>query len=219
MKLPLHYVQGHTCNTLVIDQKYYLLYLMNKLKSFGVKFVQRRLNSIKELYHDDYSIIVNCSGLGSVVIANDDTMYPVRGQVVRIIAPWLQSVWHFGTSYIIPQIDTCVIGGTAEKGLWDTNPSFETTQTLLTNASEIFPGITTARIESVSVGLRPGRAPLRLASEVITLDDASNDDVRTSKQVLVCHNYGHGGSGVTLAYGCAQDLVLNHILPWLQRVA
>ena len=28
-----------------------------------------------------------------------------------------------------------------------------------------------------------------------------------SKQLVVVHNYGHGGSGVTLHWGCAADVV------------
>ena len=69
---------------------------------------------------------------------------------------------------------------------------------------ELFPAIRDAPIEKVWVGLRPGRTPLRLESEV-----------RAGK--LVIHNYGHGGSGITLAMGCAEDVVRNHIMPNLAK--
>lgn len=52
------------------------------------------------------------------------------------------------------------------------------------------------------MGLRPGRAPLRLESEVVDT-------------VPVVHCYGHGGSGITLAMGCANDAVRNHVAPRL----
>lgn len=68
-----------------------------------------------------------------------------------------------------------------------------------------------APIHQVNVwaGLRPSREPLRLDSErrIKSLSQPSD--------VLVCHCYGHGGSGVTLSWGCAEDLVLNHIMPYL----
>jgi hypothetical protein len=35
------------------------------------------------------------------------------------------------------------------------------------------------------------------------------------RPLLVCHNYGHGGSGITLAMGCADDIVKNHVEPFL----
>ncbi len=52
-------------------------------------------------------------------------------------------------------------------------------------------------------GLRPYRDPLRLESELL-------------EGKLIVHNYGHGGSGITLAMGCAEDVVKNHIIPYLQ---
>ena len=58
-------------------------------------------------------------------------------------------------------------------------------------------------------GLRPSREPLRLDSEKRKKSTSDSNDV------LVCHCYGHGGSGVTLAWGCAEDIVLNHIIPYL----
>jgi len=56
------------------------------------------------------------------------------------------------------------------------------------------------------VGLRPGRSPLRLDSEVLGA-------------VPVVHCYGHGGSGITLAMGCAEDVVSNHVAPRLKLSA
>ncbi len=51
-----------------------------------------------------------------------------------------------------------------------------------------------ARVRSGSVGLRPGREEVRLERE------------RHGSR-LVVHNYGHGGAGVTLSWGCADEVV------------
>ena len=59
------------------------------------------------------------------------------------------------------------------------------------------------RKENAWVGLRPGRAPLRLESEMV-------------RSVPVVHCYGHGGSGITIGMGCAQDVVVNHVAPLLK---
>ena len=44
------------------------------------------------------------------------------------------------------------------------------------------------------VGLRPGRMEVRLEREE-----------KNGKYLI--HNYGHGGSGVTLSWGCADEVV------------
>lgn len=83
------------------------------------------------------------------------------------------------------------------------------------------------------MGLRPSRVPLRLDSEIKEANEGRQrkeiNEINESegsenngnsvnngrKSVLHAHCYGHGGSGVTLSWGCAEDLVLNHILPFL----
>jgi D-amino-acid oxidase len=61
---------------------------------------------------------------------------------------------------------------------------------LLTRARALVPQVAGARVVGHRVGLRPGRPQVRL--------ERAGD---------VIHCYGHGGAGVTLAYGCARDVV------------
>ncbi len=56
------------------------------------------------------------------------------------------------------------------------------------------PSLEAAEVLGHWVGLRPGREGIRLELEEI--------GGRT-----VIHNVGHGGSGLTLAWGCAGDVV------------
>lgn len=49
------------------------------------------------------------------------------------------------------------------------------------------------------VGLRPGREMVRLETET----RRSKDHKKTS----IIHNYGHGGCGVTLCWGCADEVL------------
>ena len=41
--------------------------------------------------------------------------------------------------------------------------------------------------------------------------DSGRTEVRLDKEIIsdkiVIHNYGHGGSGVTLSWGCAEEVV------------
>jgi D-amino-acid oxidase len=191
MGLPSRFVKGFTFGTLVIEQKYYLKFLTDKLTDAGVSFVQRKIEDIQELIDGSnpvgsFDAIINCTGLGSAKsVVHDEEMYPIRGQVLRVKAPWINNVWFFGTSYIIPNVDTVVLGGTAQKGNWDTTVSLADTEKILGDIAEVFPSIRDAPIENVWAGLRPGRTPLRLESEVMSGHDGHS--------VLVVHCYGHGG--------------------------
>lgn len=56
---------------------------------------------------------------------------------------------------------------------------------------------------ALQVGLRPGRASVRLELEQVELQEAAQQAQR--RRLPVVHNYGHGGAGLTLAWGCAGD--------------
>lgn len=53
-----------------------------------------------------------------------------------------------------------------------------------------------APVLNIAVGLRPVRTRIRLEMETIKVDN---------KVLRIVHNYGHGGAGITLSYGCALE--------------
>ena len=112
---------------------------------------------------------------------------------------------------VLRRFKDVVVGGTAQLGNWDTNVDEKETKEILDRVSEFEPTIKNATIIDQWVGLRPVRDCVRLEKEVM--------DVKTqygSKLKLqVVHNYGHGGAGMSLFWGCAlevKDLVLNALL-------
>ena len=60
---------------------------------------------------------------------------------------------------------------------------------LFENAYKVFPELRDQKVIGSWAGIRPYR-PL----------------VRVEKEGKVIHNYGHGGSGFTLAWGCAEEV-------------
>lgn len=68
-----------------------------------------------------------------------------------------------------------------------------------------------ASVEREWVGLRPGRSRVRLEAQ----------DLATGghRRLRVVHNYGHGGGGITLHWGCAGHAVrlVQHSLRHLQE--
>jgi glycine/D-amino acid oxidase-like deaminating enzyme len=90
-----------------------------------------------------------------------------------------------------------VVGGTYFKYDGNTVPSIANRDDILTRASVFVPelrDVANVKITGEYVGLRPYRDVTRLE-----LEDAAK--ARTNCPVI--HNYGHGGSGVTLHWGCA----------------
>lgn len=62
--------------------------------------------------------------------------------------------------------------------------------------AELVPELRRAEVLELLVGLRPTRPTVRL-------------EARPAHGTVprVIHNYGHGGSGITLSWGCADDVV------------
>ncbi|MDQ2906955.1 MAG: FAD-binding oxidoreductase, partial [Chloroflexota bacterium] len=100
--------------------------------------------------------------------------------------------------YIVPRTHDIVLGGTYEEQNESTQIDPETTRAILRRCVRLVPTFATLApddIISTGCGLRPVRSTVRLEAE------------RPAPQQLLIHNYGHGGAGITLSWGCAMDVV------------
>jgi D-amino-acid oxidase len=97
-------------------------------------------------------------------------------------------------AYVLPRPDVVVLGGTAEAGDWERRPREETTRSILERTLRLQPQLAGAELVGTAVGFRPARAAVRLERE------------ETSDGRPLVHDYGHGGSGFTLAWGCADEV-------------
>lgn len=102
-------------------------------------------------------------------------------------------------TYIIPRPNgDVVIGGTVQPHNWSTATNDADADGVWTRCCELYPEIKNSKIVAKVAGLRPGR------SNGVRLEV----DPRPNAQgAIVIHNYGHSGSGHTLQWGCAQDVV------------
>ncbi|MEU9892026.1 FAD-dependent oxidoreductase [Streptomyces phaeochromogenes] len=143
-------------------------------------------------------VVVNCTGLGARELVSDPAVRPVRGQLVIVENPgvrnWLVSTDAVAgtTTYLFPQPDRLVLGGTTEQDEWSLTPDPAVAARIVERCARFAPAVARARVLGHRVGLRPVRGVVRLEREV-----------RGGGGVLV-HNYGHGGAGVTVAWGCAR---------------
>ena len=94
---------------------------MKELESGGGEFVRMKIKDLEEL--SGFDVIVNCSGLGANQLVGDQTVQPLRGQVMRVRAPWLRICLlddEDDGNYVLPNIDDVVLGGTHQQDDWDT---------------------------------------------------------------------------------------------------
>ncbi|VDM62628.1 unnamed protein product [Angiostrongylus costaricensis] len=66
----------------------YCPWMKKELLARGVQFVQRRINSLDELGDEGFPIVVNCAGLDGGRLAGDKEVYPIRGILLKVEAPW-----------------------------------------------------------------------------------------------------------------------------------
>lgn len=179
----------------LVDMTVHLPWLRQRLLDAGGTIETR---TVSELVSVGAPVVVNCTGLGARELVPDASVQPVRGQLVVVANPGIRT-WMVSTdadgemAYFFPHADRLLLGGTAEDGAWSTEPDPAVAEAIVRRCAALRPEIAGARVLGHRVGLRPVRDEVRLGRE--PLPDG---------RVLV-HNYGHGGAGVTVAWGCAEE--------------
>lgn len=186
--LPEGYVDGRTFTTPLVEMPRYLAWLRRRVEELGGTVTRLNLSSLP----DGGDVVVNCSGIGARLLGSDRSVTPVRGQVVLVEQLGLDRWWldESGPTYVVPRSRDIVVGGTEEAGEWSRTPSPETAHDILARASRLVPELARAKVLQHRVGLRPARP-----------------EVRLEREDRVVHCYGHGGAGVTLSWGCADEVV------------
>ena len=154
---------------------------------------QRHVRSLEALPGE---VVVNCAGLGARALTGDTSLQAVYGQVVLVEPGALDMSVSLGDErdtsamlYAIPRRADVVLGGCARACADDAvlTPDPLVREEILARARAR--GLLHGRVLSERAGLRPCRPTVRL-----------------EREGRVVHNYGHGGAGFTLAYGCAEVL-------------
>lgn len=197
-ELPAGYRDGYVFEAPVIEMPIYLDYLRQRFEALGGTIEPRTLASLDQALGAS-DLVVHCSGLGARLLAADSTVFPIRGQIVRVTQVALDTFvlddyGPSGMAYIVPRSSDCILGGTADEGMEDMAPDLSTAEAIQARCRALEPRLGAAVVLEHKVGLRPGRPTVRLEREQL------------AGGKLLIHNYGHGGAGVTLSWGCAADV-------------
>lgn len=203
-QLPPGFEAGWAFVAPVVDTRRYLAWLCGQVQALGVVTERVELSTLGQALADARTVI-DCAGLGARALVPDPQVRPIRGQLVLVRNPGLTRVVldehnPHGVAYVVPRGDDCVLGGTTDVDIDDRRSRATDREAILRRCIAIEPRLARAQVLADVVGLRPGRASVRVQAEV-------------REGGLVVHNYGHGGAGVTLSWGCAfevAELVAQH---------
>ncbi|MDQ4053183.1 MAG: FAD-binding oxidoreductase [Actinomycetota bacterium] len=186
-QLPGTYADGWTFVAPVLDMPTYLDWLAERVQEQGGTITRLNLSALPT----GADLVVNCAGLGARLLGEDATVTPVRGQVVYVEQFGLERWWldGAGLTYVVPRQHEVVVGGTEEPGDWSRTPSPSVARAILDRAAVLVPELAEATVLRHKVGLRPARPAVRVERDGHTI-----------------HCYGHGGAGVTLSWGCANEV-------------
>jgi D-amino-acid oxidase len=196
---PDGFAAGFEVTIPVIDMPRYLDYLVARLRDAAVEVQRKPVRTLAEAA-SEAPVVVNCAGLGARDLVGDRTLRPVRGQHLVLENPGLEGFFMtepFGPAWTswVPHGDRVVLGGIAQEDDWDLKPREADAERILEGCAALEPRLRDARLVEHQVGLRPARDEVRVQRE--QLGDAR-----------CVHNYGHGGTGVGLSWGCAREVAL-----------
>jgi len=193
-ELPPGYADGYAMRLPVIDMSMYLEWLEQRVLAAGASFTRRTIDSLGDI-RGVADLVVNCTGLGARELCHDGELFGVRGQVMVVDAPEVSAfcVDEATMTYIIPRLHDVVLGGTAEEHVYETRADEGSAASIREHCGRLMPVLSTATVRAHKVGIRPCRTAVRL--ELERLDG-----------LPIVHNYGHGGSGVTVSWGCADEV-------------
>jgi D-amino-acid oxidase len=185
-----------------VEMKPYLDWLLQRITSGGGVLLRQRIDRLADVARLA-PVVVNATGLAAGGLASDPGVHPARGHVLHVSNPGLHTSVRDednpeGLTYVHPRSHDVVLGGTFELGASDCTPSPSIGQAILERCTSLVPELKGAKVIEQLVGLRPVRdGGVRLEIDPVGLPD----------QVRLIHDYGHGGAGVTLSWGCADEVV------------
>ncbi|KAK1223404.1 hypothetical protein PQX77_013721 [Marasmius sp. AFHP31] len=211
----------------VIDTDAAMKWLMELVQAKGASLVTETIkgdllnqeDALRERFGAE--VIINCTGIASAETAGDDSCYPIRGGLIRLIndgvhMPKVEAGLTISADvarqneivFIVPRSDnTLILGGFTEPNEWDLDLTLDSPvmQRMKNRCEAFLPQLKNAKIDPdypVAQGLRPFRQRnIRVERELRTLVPGS------SKPSRIIHSYGHGGAGWSLSFGCASDVL------------
>ena len=120
-----------------IEPSIYLDAMAREFHLLGGRVVIRKFDTPRDLMSVSESVIVNCTGLGSLDLFDDEELIPVKGQLTFLV-PQPEVNYEFNC---MPRSDGIALGSTGEWGVWTLEPNEEARQRIVDRAIERYAGM------------------------------------------------------------------------------
>ena len=186
------YARATTAWTFIAPRCEPALYLPWLAAQLEQPIIQARIDDLSTVAGD---LVLNCTGLGARRLCNDRELTGVLGQTLMVEPGTLSTRTFIGDErdenaifYAIPRRNEVVLGGCRTEVAGDEPPAPDPTLRAAILDRCRAGGFEPGRVIRERSGLRPVRS-----------------QIRVEREGRIIHNYGHGGAGYTLSWGCAEE--------------
>ncbi|MEM9561939.1 MAG: FAD-dependent oxidoreductase [Actinomycetota bacterium] len=197
-ELPGGFVSGFWLDMIAVDLDLYLPSLVDRLSAAGATITRGTVDDFESIEAD---AVVNCCGFGAGRLVDDPDlradwgMHVIVGNEVGLDHHFMEMPAERRWISWMPHGDRILIGGASVLDREDdaTDSTIETE--LLDTLGGTRPDLAACARIGANAGVRPGRSAVRVEAETL------------SHGRTLVHNYGHGGRGLTLSWGTADEVV------------
>ncbi|KAK2766915.1 hypothetical protein FQN54_006230 [Arachnomyces sp. PD_36] len=207
----------------VIDTDVAISFLLRLVRAKGATLVTDTISTSLQdiephlLRAYNASAIVNATGSAALQTASDESVYPLRGAVLRVINdgsdfPRITNSFLVSTesrpdgnfrdvAFIVPRNDNILIlGSIAQPNQWqfDLTPESPEIKDMRKRCEDLLPVLKKARLDP-SYPLAQGARPYRKGNVRVEREGSK------AKSSRIIHAYGHGGAGWSLAFGSGRE--------------
>ncbi|KAI9697633.1 MAG: hypothetical protein M1836_004583 [Candelina mexicana] len=216
----------------IIDTDQSMKWLTGLVERKGAKLVTKTLHgdlfhqeaALRAEYHAD--VIINATGLAGTELAGDNSCYPIRGGLIRVINDGTDfakldhaltitaDAVHDSSEivFIVPRNDNILlIGGIAEPHEAELCLTLDSPiiKRMRARCEAFLPGLRKARLDReypLAQGLRPFRQRNVRVERELRVHESTPAGATLPLLSRIIHSYGQGGAGWSLSFGCAGDV-------------